>query len=398
MATHLRSDVIVVGAGLPGLRIAGLLAAAGRRVAVFERRTIASESSSLAAGHVPQRAYSRPVQDILLRTRQIVDELDRQTGGIVRFNVVGGLMLSANEANIATFEAHQRELESWGVASECLSPAEVARRWPQIRTDDLRAAHWAGTDGFVRSLDLADALAGVARNAGAVIHEGAPVQRLAIGDGRVEGVVVADTLVRAPQVVLAAGGWSLPLAAASGFAVPVRPFSLSVVMLLGVPFSLPFISDIDGHVYAVQRAPDELLLGLPPQLDVTFERFPREPDADEQADGLAAIRHRIPALGDAVPTGGWAGLLVSTPDGKSLLGAHPEIEGMSLATGFGGGGLQWTGAADAVADELLGREPFFDWSEHRATRFAGYRGEDFGFKRDLPNFYDDAMTEDGVAG
>jgi glycine/D-amino acid oxidase-like deaminating enzyme len=398
MATNLHYDVIIVGAGLPGLRIAGQLAAAGRRVAVFERRTIASESSALAAGHIPQRAYSRPVQDILVRTRRIVDELDRQTGGIVRFNVVGGLMLSANEANVATFDAHQRELAGWGIASEVLTPAEVGRRWPEIRSDDLRAAHWAATDGFVRSLDLADALAGVARNAGAVIHEGSPVERIASNDGRIEGVVVAGTVVRAPRVVVAAGGWAAPLAAASGFALPLRPFSLSIVMLLGVPFRLPFISDIDGHVYAVQRAADELLLGLPPQLDVTSERFPREPGAEETADGLRVLRHRIPALADAVPTGGWAGLLVSTPDGKSLLGAHPEIEGLSLATGFGGGGLQWTGAADAVADELLEREPFFDWSEHRATRYAGYRGEHFAFKRDLPNFYDDAMTEERAAG
>ena len=58
--TSLRYDVVIVGGGLPGLRIAGRLAAEGRRVAVFERRTIASESSALAAGHVPQRAWSLP--------------------------------------------------------------------------------------------------------------------------------------------------------------------------------------------------------------------------------------------------------------------------------------------------------------------------------------------------
>src|SRR4051812_19151677 len=104
-------DVIVVGAGLPGLRIAGLLGEAGLRVSVFERRTIAGGSSSLAAGHVPQRGYSRPVIDVLHRTRRIVDDLDARTGGVVRFNVVGGLTMSRVEANRAILEAHWRELD-----------------------------------------------------------------------------------------------------------------------------------------------------------------------------------------------------------------------------------------------------------------------------------------------
>ncbi|MEA2169603.1 MAG: hypothetical protein QOF76_2903 [Solirubrobacteraceae bacterium] len=385
-------DVIVVGAGLPGLRVAGQLAEAGLRVAVFERRTIASESSSLAAGHVPQRAWSRPVLDILRRSRRIVDELDARTGGLVRFNVVGGLMVSRVEANRAMLEAHWRELAEWGIASEMLEPTDVARRWPQIRADDLATAHWTATDGFVRSLDLTTALAGVARLAGAAIHEGATVDRIAVGDGGVKGVVVAGTRIRARRIVLAAGGWTRPLAEASGFSVPLRPFTLSIVMLVGVPFPLPFISELDTHLYTVQRSPGSLLVGLPPRLDVSPGEFPREAGAEEQADALRAIRHRIPGLSAAVASGGWAGLLVSTPDGKALLGAHPDVPGVSLATGFGGGGLQWVGAADAVADEILGRTPFFDWSEHRAARFAGYRGDDFAFERHIPNFYDDAMT------
>jgi glycine/D-amino acid oxidase-like deaminating enzyme len=386
-------DVAIVGAGLPGLRLAGVLAEVGLRVGVFERRTIAAESSALAAGHVPQRGYSRPVVDILRRTREIVDGLDRLTSGIVRFNVVGGLTVSRAPANRAILEAHWRELGSWGIESELLDGPDAARRWPEVRGDDLAVAHWTETDGFVRALDLTDALSGVARLHGAAIHEGVAVERIAIGDAGVDGLVVASgEVVTARRVVLAAGGWSRVLAEASGFTLPLRPFTLSVLTLLGVPVSLPFVSDLDAHLYAVQRAPDSVLVGLPPRLDVTPAAFPRSPLPNETAAALAAIRHRIPILDAAIPTGGWAGLLVSTPDGKALLGAHPSIDGLSLATGFGGGGVQWVGAVDAIADEIIGRAPFFDWHDFQATRFAGYRGEEFGFERDIPNFYDDSMT------
>ena len=391
----LRYDAIVVGAGLPGLEVARRLAEGGQRVAVFERGRVASASSGLAAGHVPQRAWSRPVLGILARTKQIVDELDRRTGGIVRFNIVGGLMVSRLEANRRSLEAHHRELASWGIASELITPAEVARRWPQVRSDDLAVGFVTETDGFVRSLDVTVALAGVARLAGVAVHEAAAVERLALADDRVQGVIVAGQLVRAPVVVLAAGGWTRPLAEASGVFVPLRPFTLSVITLVGVPFVLPFVSDLDAHLYTVQRSAGSLLLGLGPRLDVSSRAYPDEALPDERGQALAAIRHRIPALADAADAGSWAGLLVSTHDGKSLLGEHPDVPGLHLATGFGGGGLQWLGAADAVADAILGREPFFDWSEHLARRFAGYQGEEFPFERHIPNFYDDAMTEAG---
>jgi glycine/D-amino acid oxidase-like deaminating enzyme len=392
-------DTIVVGAGLPGLRIAALLAEAGQHVAVFDRGTIAAESSALAAGHVPQRAYTPEVLDILRRTRQIVDDLDLRTAGIVRFNVVGGLTMSGQPANRDVLAAHHRDLVAWGVESELLDGAEIARRWPGIRGDDLVVGQWAPGDGYVRSLDLTVALSGVARLAGATLAEGCPVQRIEIGDSRVRGAIVAGELVPASRVVLAAGGWSIGLAEASGFALPLRLFTLAVLMLFGNEAALPFLSDIDGHWYSVERSPGILLLGLPPVVDdIDPTTFSRSPTPGVAGTTLASLRHRVPGAATARPVDGWAGLLVSTPDGKSLLGAHPDITGLSLATGFGGGGLQWVGAADAVADEILGRDPFFDWSAHRATRFADWRPDQgFDFRRDIPNFYDDTMTETPAA-
>ena len=86
----MRYDAVVIGAGLPGLLAAWKLAEGGFRVAVLERGTIASESSALAAGHIPQESTSSANLAVLLRTRAIIDELDRVTGGMVRFHVVAG--------------------------------------------------------------------------------------------------------------------------------------------------------------------------------------------------------------------------------------------------------------------------------------------------------------------
>ena len=373
-------DVAVVGAGLPGLTAAWRLALGGLRVAVFERRTIASESSALAAGHVPQRSHALPVLRILRRTRELVSEVSR-------FEVVGGLIISRSRRNRALFDEHVLTLAGWGVDSaSTLEREEITLRWPELRTDDIEAALYCSEDGLVRSLDLAVGLAQHARAAGVAIYEGCPVERLDVVGASVRGVVVAGRVVPAPRVVLAAGAWSGPLARASGLNLPLRQFTLSAVMLLGVPVRLPFLSDLDGGFYVVSRSPDAVLLGLPPRLDGSTG----DPTPDRIADFARTLASRVPTLQRARVAGGWTGLLVGTPDAAPRLGPHPELEGLHLATGFAGGGVQWVSAAEAVAQVILEQPPFFDMTSHMCSRFSGYNGEPFDFPHGGPYFYDEA--------
>jgi glycine/D-amino acid oxidase-like deaminating enzyme len=150
---------------------------------------------------------------------------------------------------------------------------------------------------------------------------------------------------------------------------------------------------VEGDFYAICRTPGTLLLGMPPLVDgIAAESFSREPVAAQRAAYLALLRRRVPALAEARDAGGWAGLLVSSPDGAPLLGEHPAIAGLHVATGFAGGGLQRVTAAEAVAQAMLGEEPFCDLTDYHVRRFAGYDGSDFEFADGLPYYYSDAAS------
>lgn len=382
----MRYDAVVIGAGLPGLLAAWKLAEGGFRVAVLERGTIASESSALAAGHIPQESTSPANLAVLLRTRAIIDELDRVTGGMVRFYEVGGLQMATSEAGAEALRARVDPAARLGVAGEYLEPDMIASRWPNLRTDDLAGGYYTGTDGFVFSLTLSVILAGMARNAGAAIWEGCTVDRLAVDNGSVSGVVAAGHHVITPRVLVAAGAWSATLLARSSIYLPTESFVLSAMIVVGDHGGLRFMSEFEAGHYVMPRSPATLLLGLPPaDVGVDVDRFSRHPDPETATEWLGLLRRRVPALREARVAGGWAGVLASTPDAWPLVGRFGP-EGLFVATGFGGGGVQRLATAEAVAQLMLEQEPFYDIRAQEALRFDGYDGTPFEF-REGPFYY-----------
>ena len=80
---------------------------------------------------------------------------------------------------------------------------------------------WSPEDHQVDNRKLAAGLRVAAEAAGATIHEHTPVKEISIAGGRADGVVLADGVkVAADVVVLAAGAWSRTI---GGLAPELRP-------------------------------------------------------------------------------------------------------------------------------------------------------------------------------
>jgi glycine/D-amino acid oxidase-like deaminating enzyme len=76
------------------------------------------------------------------------------------------------------------------------------------------------------------------------------------------------------------------------------------------------------------------------------------PDLAERAT------HRCSLLSEAEIRSGWAGLRTLTPDGRPLLGHHPLVKGLYIATGFSGHGITLSPfTSEYITREVLGR-PF----------------------------------------
>ena len=205
--------VAIIGAGVIGLGIAWRLAAKGATVDVFDRGAAGSGASHAAAGMLAACCEAEPGEDALValgresqaRWPAFAAELLQASGVDVELRQEGTLVVALtadDQARIHHHLAHQKKL---GLPLEWISAAETRRREPHL-AGKLAGAVWSPEDHQVDNRKLAAGLRIAAEAAGATIHEHTPVKEISIAGGRADGVVLADGVkVAADVVVLAAG-------------------------------------------------------------------------------------------------------------------------------------------------------------------------------------------------
>lgn len=86
--------------------------------------------------------------------------------------------MAQTEARMDEYRLYASTAETVGVEVEWLTPSEIARRWPLVRTDDLRGAILHPGDGYINPADVTQAMARGARAFGVEIHRRAQVDGL----------------------------------------------------------------------------------------------------------------------------------------------------------------------------------------------------------------------------
>jgi glycine/D-amino acid oxidase-like deaminating enzyme len=190
------------------------------------------------------------------------------------------------------------------------------------------------------------------------------VTALRVVDRRVAGVeLTSGAHLNAPVAVNCCGAWCASVAATAGVTLPVQPVKRQVFVLdpaVAPPEPLP-LTVLPSGLYFRTETGGTLLLGKslpedPPRIEFTWDdkRF-----LEHLWPELAAF---VPAFDTLKLLRGWAGLYaVNTLDGNAIIGEWPELEGLFLANGFSGHGLQQGPAVGRyLADLILGKRPFMD--------------------------------------
>jgi glycine/D-amino acid oxidase-like deaminating enzyme len=266
-----------------------------------------------------------------------------------------------------------------GIEVELVGHDTASELWPAARLDDFAEFAYEPHGGYGDGHQTALAFGVAARRGGATLRQHSAVAAVEAKDGQVRGVQLEDgSRIGSAHVVLAAGPWSVDLAAGAGVDLPVRAQRAQILLVhpgrdLG---PVPVFSDLVSLQYVRTEGSSSILLG---DSDHTHPEW-SDPDHyreragdDELAKAIPKFDHRFPGLDGASLSSSYAGCYDVTPDYNPVISPSP-VEGLWLCAGFSGHGYKISPSVGELMADLIvtgsSRHPDIDHRDFRWERFG----------------------------
>lgn len=361
------ADVIIIGAGIIGCACARRLSSDGLRVLILDAAFPGAGATAAGMGHIVVMDDSQAMFSLTLASREAWARLAHDLPPRAEHSAAGTLWVAADQEELDAAHRKHAFLGERGVTAELLDPDSLRCAEPNLRPG-LAGGLFVPGDLVVYPPTVAAWLLGQAVRLGARAVMGSRVVR--VESGR---VTIADgSVFESPAIVNAGGQWcqdltpDLPIRRRKGHLLITDRspgFCRHQVIELGY-IKKAHASDEDSVAFNIQPRPTgQVLIGSSRQFDPIDEQGRVRP-LDDGIDH-AILANMIRRAAEYMPTvaglralRAWTGFRAATPDSLPLIGPHPRIPGLWLATGHEGLGVTNSlGTADLLADLMASRTP-----------------------------------------
>jgi len=359
-------DVIIIGGGIMGSATAYYLTKTDPtlKVAVVERDpTYARASTTLSMSNVRIQFSLKENIQISQYAFEVLDRFEDEMAvdgnkPKIYYHREGNLFL-VDENNEAQARRAYELQKSLGCRIEWWAPQKIKEAFPLYETGNFTGGTYGPADGHFDAYAALMGYKAKARSRG-VEYLKNDVNKIKTRSGRVTGVGLASTESLATRLIInCAGAWAAQAAATAGVNLPIVPvkrqvFTLDTAVKPQGPLPLTVLP---SGLYFRTETGGVILLGKSMAEDPTGFHF--------NWDDKRFMEILWPELAEFVPpferlklVRGWAGLYaVNTLDGNAVLGEWPELQGLFLANGFSGHGLQQAPAVGRYLAELVLKLP-----------------------------------------
>ncbi|MCU1359027.1 MAG: sarcosine dehydrogenase, partial [Ilumatobacteraceae bacterium] len=395
----MRARIVIIGGGILGCSIAYWLTKMGETdVLLLEQHQLTDGATWHAAGLVGQLRSSRNTTRMLEQSVEMYRGLEAETGQAVDWHETGSLRLACSPERVMELRRLTTMAKSFGLPMEIISPQRAQELFPLMSTEDVVAAAFLPTDGYIDPASVTQAIARGARMRGARIQEQTAVTSITVDGRRVTTVhTAAGEVIECDMVVNAAGMWGMEVGRMVGARVPAiaveHQYMLSGPIDGYTPVELgrmPTMRDPDHLVYYKPDGPGLLVGGYEPDtiafgetgIPSPFQRKLFDPNFDRFAQLAEMAAKRTPVIEQAGIRSLINGAIPYSADADFVMGRAPELDNFYVATGFLYGIAAGGGAGKMMAEWMLEGRPSLDlwpldvrrFSFHHTTRhFMGSR-------------------------
>ena len=370
--THQTVDVVIIGGGIMGSSTAYFLLKADPKikVAVVEMDpafTRASTTLSMANARI-QFSLKQNIQ-ISQFAFEVLEGFGEEMAvdgekPNIGFCRDGNLFLydPAQHSDAQQSMALQKSL---GCRVQWMDPQQITEKYPLYSPGGMVGGTFGPDDGYFDAHAVLMGFRAKARSMGAILVTG-KVDRILKENSRAAGVALeSGEKISAGVTVNCAGAWAARVAKTAGVDIPVLPvkrqiFALDTKVKPQGPLPLTILP---SGMYFRTETGGLILLGKSMEEDpVGFDfTWDRNRFMDRLWLELATF---VPAFEHLKLVRGWAGLYaVNTLDENAILGPWPDLEGLYLANGFSGHGLQQAPAVGRyLAEQITGAPVTLDLS------------------------------------
>jgi sarcosine oxidase subunit beta len=356
--TGLKSDVLVIGAGIAGCATALQLARRGKKVTLLERDQAGVRASGVNFGGCRQNGRDMRELPIAMRARTMWDALPSLIGFDGEFRATGNLRLASDEERAGQLDQFYTDATSRGLALVRLERMDLIARYPWLSAKPIRGV-LCPSDGHANPRLVGPAFAFAAQDAGATLVEHTEITEGWYANGAFQVRAADNRTFAAPVLVNCAGAWAGKVASWFDEPVTLTPEIPQVQVTEPLPYRIePVLGFVGGDFYLRQTLRGNILFGSG-QGRASPDILRSRPLPETMQSGARIAIAFVPDLAHVPIIRSWTGVDGDTSDGVCVVGGSETHPGLFHAFGFNGHGFLLGPAVGAVLTELIldGKSP-----------------------------------------
>jgi glycine/D-amino acid oxidase-like deaminating enzyme len=378
----MKSDVIVIGAGIIGSSIAYHLAQRKASVILLEKGDLAAGSSGACDGLIFLQSKKPGIHlQLAMESCKRFARLRSSLPVDIEYRECGGMVVIESDEELAAMQQFVKAQQEIGLDVTLLN-ADRARQLEPHLSEYILGATRSPLDGQVNPIALTLGFALGAKNLGAQVITGATVHGIDTTSGRVSAVETDTGHFEADIIVNAAGSNAPEIGTMVGLPIPIKPRRGQIIVTEACPPMLnhcmisakyiaakfnPEIAKAGGEGISIEQTENgNFLLGSTREF-VGYDKRTTSKGLQSIAAKTAGI---IPAIEQVNVIRAFAGLRPYTPDGLPILGPVADVPGFFMAAGHEGDGIALSPiTGELIAQMIITGKSDFPLDAFRLSRF-----------------------------